>query len=50
MACIASLGRFRYASGAEEKVVRVFEAPKNFLENFGRICQVDEKELQGTPI
>lgn len=46
MTCIASLGRFRFASGAEEKLIRVFEAPKNFLENFARICQIETNELQ----
>lgn len=45
MSCITSLGRFRFASGAEEKVIRIFEAPRNFLENFGRICQIDEAQL-----
>lgn len=41
MSCVASLGRFQYASGAEEKVIRVFEAPQNFLENYARICRLD---------
>ncbi|XP_057378508.1 elongator complex protein 2-like isoform X2 [Daphnia carinata] len=41
LSCITSLGRFRFASGAEEKVIRVFEAPHNFLENFARICHID---------
>ncbi|XP_046455686.1 elongator complex protein 2-like isoform X1 [Daphnia pulex] len=51
LSCIASLGRFRFASGAEEKVIRVFEAPHNFLENFSRICRIDLPipELQGAP-
>jgi len=39
MSCIASLGPFQFASGAEEKVIRVFHAPQNFFENYGRICQ-----------
>lgn len=42
MSCIASLGRFRFASGAEEKVIRVFEAPHNFLENYARICHQEQ--------
>jgi len=45
LSCIASLGRFRFASGAEEKIIRIFEAPRNFLENFARICQIDESQL-----
>ncbi|KAK4012582.1 hypothetical protein OUZ56_024822 [Daphnia magna] len=51
LSCITSLGRFRFASGAEEKVIRVFEAPHNFLENFARICHIDVPlpELQNAP-
>lgn len=33
--------RFSFASGAEEKVVRVFDAPKNFLDNFSQLCGVN---------
>lgn len=29
---------FRFASGADEKVIRAFTAPQNFLENFRRLC------------
>ena len=38
------LRRFCFSSGADEKMVRVFQAPKNFLRNFGRLCDgnVDE--------
>lgn len=42
LSCIASLGPFRFASGAEEKVIRVFEAPNNFLENYSRICHLQQ--------
>ncbi|KAI9553395.1 hypothetical protein GHT06_021298 [Daphnia sinensis] len=51
LSCITPLGRFRFASGAEEKVIRVFEAPHNFLENFARICHIDVPlpELQSAP-
>lgn len=41
LTCIASLGRFRFASGAEEKVIRIFQAPRNFLENLARISGID---------
>jgi elongator complex protein 2 len=30
LTCVAFLGRLKFASGADEKVVRVFEAPKGF--------------------
>ena len=38
LSSIAVLGPFRYASGAEEKIIRVFEAPNNFRANLNRIC------------
>lgn len=43
--CLALLGRYRFASGADEKVVRVFEAPSNFLDNFSRLCGHDRGVL-----
>ena len=38
LSSIAVLGPFRYASGAEEKIIRVFEAPNTFRANLNRIC------------
>ncbi|KAJ8913600.1 hypothetical protein NQ315_013422 [Exocentrus adspersus] len=49
MSCLAVLSRYKFASGAEEKVIRTFEAPKNFVDNFRRICQVSE-DPQGDAI
>ena len=43
MTCIAMLGRYSFASGADEKVARIFEAPRNFLENLMSLCKVDVK-------
>ena len=37
LSCIASLGRFN----AEEKAIRLFEAPHNFLENLIRVFRID---------
>uniref|UniRef100_A0A6Q2Z2V3 Elongator complex protein 2 n=1 Tax=Esox lucius TaxID=8010 RepID=A0A6Q2Z2V3_ESOLU len=37
MQCLAMVGRFLYVSGADEKVLRVFRAPRNFVENFANI-------------
>uniref|UniRef100_A0AAQ5ZLL4 Elongator complex protein 2 n=1 Tax=Amphiprion ocellaris TaxID=80972 RepID=A0AAQ5ZLL4_AMPOC len=34
MQCLAMVGRFQFVSGADEKVLRVFQAPRNFVENF----------------
>ncbi|CAF4983251.1 unnamed protein product, partial [Rotaria socialis] len=34
----------RFVSGADEKILRVFDAPKNFLENFSRITKINVDE------
>ncbi|KAM4026605.1 elongator complex protein 2 [Anomaloglossus baeobatrachus] len=40
MQCIAMIGRFHFVSGADEKVLRVFSATRNFIENFSRISDI----------
>lgn len=40
LSSIAVISRYRYASGAEEKVIRTFQAPETFIHNFKRICRV----------
>lgn len=40
MQCLAVLGRYKFASGAEEKVIRVFQAPVNFVRNFRNLCNI----------
>ena len=45
--CLALVNKYKLASGADEKVIRSFEAPKNFIENFCSICGHSlESELQ----
>ncbi|XP_071803184.1 elongator complex protein 2-like [Asterias amurensis] len=44
MHCLTLVDRYRLASGADEKVLRIFDAPRNFVENFGRIAGVDVTE------
>lgn len=44
MTCVAEIGRHKFASGADEKVLRAFQAPKNFIENFYRLSGVDLME------
>lgn len=41
MRCVASLSSLRFASGADEKVIRVFEAPATFTDSINSICGVD---------
>ncbi|CAG9817395.1 unnamed protein product [Phaedon cochleariae] len=41
MSCLAVISKYKFVSAAEEKVIRIFEAPKNFVENFERICGLD---------
>ncbi|OXB57010.1 hypothetical protein ASZ78_015596 [Callipepla squamata] len=45
MRCLAMIGRFQFVSGADEKVLRVFCAPKNFIENFSNITGIPMEKL-----
>ncbi|KAH0500295.1 Elongator complex protein 2 [Microtus ochrogaster] len=40
--CLAMIDRFQFVSGADEKVLRVFSAPRNFVENF---CTISGQSL-----
>jgi len=42
MQCLSMLSRYRLASGADEKVLRVFSAPRQFMETFQELCRVEE--------
>ncbi|XP_069032804.1 elongator complex protein 2 [Embiotoca jacksoni] len=43
--CLAIVGRFQFVSGADEKVIRVFQAPRNFVENFANISGTSKEKL-----
>lgn len=45
MQCLALVGRFQFVSGADEKVLRVFQAPRNFVENFANISGTSMEKL-----
>nr|XP_033785479.1 elongator complex protein 2 isoform X2 [Geotrypetes seraphini] len=45
MQCLAMTERFQFVSGADEKVLRVFAAPRNFVENFGNISGISIEKL-----
>ncbi|KAF3833801.1 hypothetical protein F7725_025005 [Dissostichus mawsoni] len=45
MQCLAMVGRFQFVSGADEKVLRVFQAPRNFVENFANISGMSKEKL-----
>ncbi|KAG5842647.1 hypothetical protein ANANG_G00179830 [Anguilla anguilla] len=45
MQCLATVGRFQFVSGADEKVLRVFRAPRNFVENFSNISGASLDQL-----
>jgi hypothetical protein len=34
MVCVSCIDRFKFLSGADEKILRIFEAPKIFLKNY----------------
>ncbi|KAH8394803.1 hypothetical protein KR222_006248 [Zaprionus bogoriensis] len=42
MQTLALLSRYRFASGAEEKIVRTFQAPANFIENFRHLSRLEQ--------
>lgn len=44
MQTIAVFSRYKFASGAEEKIVRTFQAPGNFIENFRRISNIENDQ------
>ncbi|KAK3850179.1 hypothetical protein Pcinc_043096, partial [Petrolisthes cinctipes] len=44
LTCLASIGSFGFVSGAEEKVIRGFKGPANFIRNFGRIGGMDVQQ------
>lgn len=48
--CITSLSRYRFASGAEEKIIRIFDAPQNFVDNFHELCQIKEEKVDAHPL
>lgn len=48
MQCLAMVGRFQFVSGADEKVLRVFQAPRNFVENFANISGTSREKLLTT--
>lgn len=42
--CLTVLSRYKFASGAEEKIIRTFQAPGNFVENFRSLCKIGNDE------
>uniref|UniRef100_A0A8C6T1K0 Elongator complex protein 2 n=1 Tax=Neogobius melanostomus TaxID=47308 RepID=A0A8C6T1K0_9GOBI len=48
MQCLAMVGQFQFVSGADEKVLRVFQAPRNFVENFANISGISKEKLFST--
>ena len=43
MQCLTVISRYMFASAGDEKVTRVFQAPRNFIENLSNICGLDLK-------
>ena len=50
MQCLATVGRFQFVSGADEKVLRVFRAPRNFVENFANISGASLDKLLASSV
>ena len=45
LTCVAFLERFKFVSGADEKLLRIFESPKVFLQNLFKLNK-DESLVQ----
>jgi len=41
MSSVTMLSSLSYVSSAEEKVIRVFQAPYNFLENMSQLAKIN---------
>ncbi|XP_046845243.1 elongator complex protein 2-like isoform X2 [Xenia sp. Carnegie-2017] len=54
MKCLTVISKYCFVSGADEKVIRVFQAPKSFINMFSGVCteadenNVDNKALGAT--
>ncbi|GFU60893.1 elongator complex protein 2 [Nephila pilipes] len=49
MVCLAVLDRFKFVSAGDEKVLRIFEAPRSFAENLGNLTKLDVSSyMKGT--
>ena len=54
--CLVMINRYQYASGADEKVVRVFGSTDNFIDNFCNLCnqnlkiEQDSEEAKNRPV
>ena len=45
MKCISILNKYKYVAGAQEKVARVFAAPKSFYNSFTCIANLSQDEI-----
>jgi elongator complex protein 2 len=45
MQCLAILSRYKFASAAEEKIVRIFQAPGNFVDNLNNLISKNENNV-----
>jgi len=50
MKAIVMLDRYKYASGAQEKVVRVFSAPRSFYNSFSCISNIEASNQEVTEL
>lgn len=44
MSSLALLSRYKFVSSAEEKVIRAFQAPINFRDNFIQLCDIEDEK------
>ncbi|XP_065174313.1 elongator complex protein 2 [Atheta coriaria] len=44
ISCLAIIDHYRFVSGAEEKIIRSFQAPQTFVDNFKQICKINDDD------
>ncbi|GAB5592388.1 Elongator subunit elp2 [Umbelopsis nana] len=52
MQCVAFIDKWRYVSGADEKVMRIFDAPKTFMESLAALTEREEllTQMESRPV
>ena len=48
--CIDSIGQTQFISGADEKLLRVFDEPRNTAELLHNLCSIQAENEQGLPV
>ncbi|XP_028410980.1 elongator complex protein 2-like isoform X2 [Dendronephthya gigantea] len=50
MQCLTMISRYCFVSGADEKVIRIFEAPKGFVDMLSSLSKINSNEVDCQPL